>query len=655
MTRRRLLRRQRRTDAATRRYGDTAFFPPYDERENANSLLLPDIPEKTRNLGRQCMALFAPPPDIKISEWAERNRILPESSPHPGRWHNSTAPFLVEPMDACCTPGVRQVTLMFPSQDGKTEIMLNVNGYYIDHDPSAIMYVRPSKEDAQDFSKERLAPMLEDCPALAEKVAEPKSRESSNTILHKKFPGGFVVLVGANTPTGLAGWPIRILEADEVDRFPVSVGSSGKESKEGDPLSLAEKRTTRFWNALIVISSTPTTKGESRIESEYAKSSQGKWCVACPSCGEFQPYSWRRLLFDSVEMICEHCGVAHSEYEWKESEHKWIHAKDNPFHLGFHKNALGSPWFSWSALIAEFKEAQKEGPDVFKTWINTRLAEPWEEKGESADADALESKRHKYNCDVPAEVILLTAGVDVQADRLEMEVVGWGPGTESWGIQYVVLIGSPHKQTVWKELDGYLNGTYKTADGRNIGIRCTCIDSGYATSVVYAFCLKRMHKYVFAVKGKGGPGQPEVGAYSKQGKNKNVPVFPVGTDSSKDTLLSRLQVEEAGPGYCHFPTEELLSEGSPRGYDETYFKGLQSEKRVPRKKDGRPYHAWVKKTSSVRNEALDTRVYASSALRIVNPKLEAPTSDSKSGESKPFTGGKKPRTGRRVLSRGVVA
>jgi phage terminase large subunit GpA-like protein len=555
-------------------------------------------------------------------------------------------------MDACSESSVHKIVLIFASQMGKSECLLNVAGYFIDQDPATMLLIQPTLEDARDFSRDRFAPMISECPRLTAKVAEAKSRDSSNTTLRKEYPGGFAGLVGANAPSRLASKAIRVLLPDEVDRFPVSSGD------EGDPLSIAAKRQTTYWNWLTYMSSTPTTKGESRIEEEYEDSTQEQWCVPCPSCGELQPYDWKRLDRSTLEMHCCFCGACHGELEWKDGEGQWIARQEHKDTRGFHINALASPFLTWIELADEWKAANQKGPEVLKTFINTRLAESWEERGEAAEEDVLETRRQHYYCDVPIGAKILTAGADVQLDRIECEVVAWGAGGESWGVQYVVFPGDPHERHVWQDVDEFLQGTYIREDGTVMPISCTCIDSQYATSEVHAFCKPRMSRYIFCIRGEGGPGKAEVGPYRKAGKNRDVAVFPVGTDASKDLFMSRLQVESEGPGYCHWPIDTELEDGSLRGYVPEYFKGLTAEKRVPRRTGGRVYHIWVKKASHLRNESLDCRVYASAALRIINPRwdrlggTQGRKHETQSGVVSAGNG--QGRRGRRVISRGVA-
>jgi phage terminase large subunit GpA-like protein len=598
----------------------------------------------TESLFRDIAHVVAPPPELTVSEWADLyRRLSSESSAEPGQWRTDRAPYQREIMDAVNDPAVETVVVMTSAQVGKTEILLNIIGYHIDYDPAPIMVMQPTLQMAQAFSKDRLAPMLRDSPALQGKVADARSRDSGNTMLHKTFPGGHITMVGANSPSGLASRPIRILLADEVDRFPASAGA------EGDPLTLAEKRTTTFWNRKKIYVSTPTIKGTSRIEAAFLNSTQEEWCLPCPSCGTHQPLTWAQIRFEDVTMECIHCNARHGEFEWKAGQGKWIAKEQNMKVRGFHLNELASPWKRWSTIIEEFKEAKKGGPERLKAWVNTTLGETWEEQGDGIESDQLSNRRERYNCEVPDGVLLLTAGVDVQDDRLEIEVVGWGVGKESWGIEYRAIYGDPGQPAVWQQLDEYLSRTWKYADGVGIGIACTCIDSGgHFTTEVYDFCKPREHRRIFAIKGQGGEGLPIVSRASRTNR-KRVPLFTIGVDTGKEQILSRLKVPFPGEaGYCHFPIEP------EKGYDQRYFNGLTSEKRVIRYHKGRPRFEWVKRPGT-RNEPLDCRNYATAALEILNPNLELLAKSQRRDYFKqnvPMTGAPKSRR-RRLISRGV--
>lgn len=499
---------------------------------------------------------------------------------------------------------------MSSAQVGKTEIINNAIGYFIDYDPAPILLLEPTIELAQSYSKKRLAPMLRDTPVLRGKVKDAKSRNSDNTLLEKGFPGGYIAIVGANSPVGLSSRPIRILLADEVDRFPVSAGT------EGDPLSLAEKRTKTFWNKKKIFVSTPTEKGISRIESEYDESTKEEWCLPCPSCGRYQPLTWAQIKFEDTTMECKFCKEHCTEFEWKAGKGKWIAENPESKKRGFHLNALASPWEHWDTIIKEFLKAKHKGKDVLKVWVNTYLGESWEDQdGEITEIDSFLERRETYDCEVPDGVLVLTAGVDVQDDRLELEVVGWGIDKESWGICYEVFRGDPGQPAVWKQIDDALNKEYAYKDGEKLCISCACIDSGgHYTDEVYKFCKAREHKRIFAIKGYGGTGKSFIGKASRNNKEKAV-LFPLNVDSGKETLMSRLKIEEIGPGYCHFSGE------SDKGYNRDYFKGLTAERKVMRYVKGVPRFDWVKKKGQ-RNEPLDLRNYATAALEILNPNME---------------------------------
>lgn len=567
------------------------------------------IQARTLKLFQKVAQKVAPPPKLTVSEWADTHRKLSsESSAEPGQWNTDRAPYQKEMMDAVNDPAVETIVVMASSQVGKSEIINNTIGYFIDYDPSPMMLVQPTIDLAQAYSKDRIAPMLRDTPALKNKVKDVKSRDSENTQLHKKFPGGHITLSGANSPASLASRPIRVVLLDEVDRYPASAGT------EGDPVSLVSKRTQTFWNRKRIMTSTPTEKGTSRIEVAYEDSTKEKWCLPCPSCGEYQPLTWGQLHFESVTHICKECGTMHDEYDWKAGKGKWI--AENPERKkvrGFHLNALSSPWKRWDDIIEEFREAKKGGSEMLKTFVNTILGESWEEEGEQVSQDSLMERCESYQTDVPRGALVLTAGVDVQDNRLEVEVVGWGRGHESWGIDYQVFFGDPGQMALWKQLDDYLGSTFTHEEGHQMRISAACVDSGgHYTSEVYRYCKKRELNRIFAIKGKGGDGIPFVGSFTRNNRERCA-LFTLGVDEGKTKLMSRLQLDEVGPGYCHFPKKQC--------YDEQYFRGLTSEKRVLRYRKGKPYYEW-KKESGARNEPLDVRNYATAALEIMNPNFD---------------------------------
>lgn len=571
------------------------------------------VDRKTVRLFKKIATILSPPPVLTVSQWAdEYRRLSPEASAEPGRWNTDRAPYQRAIMDAVNDARCEDIIIMSSAQVGKTELILNIIGYYIDYDPSPILVLQPTLEMAQTFSKDRLAPMLRDTPALKGKVKDARSRDSGNTILHKTFPGGHITMVGANSAAGLASRPIKVVLMDEVDRYPASAGT------EGDPIKLAEKRTTTFWNRKKIKVSTPTIKGRSPIEKEFLTSSMEEWNVPCPCCGKYQPYEWGRIHFSDVTMECKFCLEHISERDWKSNPGKWVAAKENNKKRGFHLNELASPWKHWEEIIEDFKEAdrdRKQGDiEKLKTFVNTALGEPWEERGEAADDNVLLSRRERYNADLPDGVLLVTAGVDVQDDRFEVEITGWGKGYESWGILYKKIKCNPEQEEAWDKLEQFLDTELYFENGNSLLIAATCIDTGgHFTSETYKFLKKmeRKQKKIFGIKGMGGEGIPLINKISTNNVEK-VRIFILGVDSGKEILMTRLKTVDEGPGYCHFPIN------ADRGYDETYIKGLTSEQRVVSVKDNRATLKWVKK-SGTRNEPLDLRNYSTAAAEILRP------------------------------------
>ncbi len=580
-----------------------------------------DLPKDTADMLARCVSVLKPPPELTLSEWADEYRMLsPEASAEPGRWHTDKAPYQREIMDAIGDPHVRKVVIMSAAQIGKTDaFILNTIGYYMDYAPAPILVMQPTLDMGQTFSKDRLAPMLRDTPELRGLV-DVKSRYAGNTIMKKNFPGGHITIVGANSATGLASRPIKVLLADEVDRYPKTAGT------EGDPLSLAQKRQTTFWDKKTVMVSTPVIKDDSRIETEFKQSTQEEWNVPCPGCGHYQPLSWSNIKFDKdnpdaeVRMICERCGKEYGEYEWKAQsiKGKFVAANPGAESRGFHLNTLASTFCGWNEIVQKFliaDQQMKQGnPEGMKVWVNTELGETWEERGERIEENEVMSRREVYGVQVPDDVLILTAGIDTQDDRFEVEVVGWGIGKESWGIRYQKIYGDMLSEQPWKDLDNFLLQTFYKRDGTGLRIAAAFIDSGgHHTNEVYTFTKARWERRVWALKGRGGPDVPYLKNPTRNNREKT-PLFIVGVDSGKALLYQRLRATTPGPNYCHFP----LDEGS--GYDEAYFTGLTSEKMVVRFRKGRAVTSWeIIDRAHKRNEALDCRNYAQAAMEAINP------------------------------------
>jgi phage terminase large subunit GpA-like protein len=523
-------------------------------------------------------------------------------------------------MDAANDPDVEQVVIMSSAQVGKTEVILNTLGYHIDYDPCPILVVQPDLTMADTFSKDRVAPMLRDTPALRGKVADPKSRDSNNRILHKSFPGGRLTMVGANAPSALAGRPVRVVLFDEVDRMPASAGT------EGDPVGLAIKRTTTFWNRKIIMVSTPTVKGRSRIETAWEETDQRRFHVPCPHCKHEHPLSWGNVRWEAslpgtARMICPSCSKEFGNAAKNAAVRlgKWIATAPFKGKAGFHLNELYSPWKSIADVVKDFLEA-KGNPTRLQVWVNTSLGETWEEAAEQVTEHELMERVETYAAPVPARGLFLTIGADTQPDRIEAECVAWGAGEESWSIEHAVFHGDPDtpegsRGSPWDAFTDFVRKQYRHESGQPIAASYTFIDSGgHNTQAVYEYVRRHKGDRVFAIKGRGGEGVPIVGPPNRKQSGKlkrRVDLYIVGVDNAKSVVMKRLKIDSPGPGYCHFPA----------GRDVDWFRQLTAEKMVTKFVKGFPRREW-KKEDGRRNEALDMRVYAFAALVMAAPQFD---------------------------------
>jgi len=556
-----------------------------------------------------------------VSQWADRCRKLsPEASAEHGQWDTSRAEYQREMMDAANDPTVSQVVVMTSAQVGKTEVILNTIGYHIDYDPCPILIVQPDIAMAETFSKDRVAPMLRDTPAIRDRVADPKSRDSNNRILHKAFPGGRLTMVGANAPSGLAGRPIRVVLFDEVDRMPASAGT------EGDPIGLAIKRTTTFWNRKIIMVSTPTVKGLSRIETAFEETDKRRFHVPCPHCGHEHTLAWGNVRWESglpgtARMVCPSCSgeFGNAAKNAAIRRGRWIATAPFKGKAGFHLNELYSPWKSIADVVADFLEA-KGNPQRLQVWVNTSLGETWEEAAEQVTEHELMERVETYAAPVPARGLFLTIGADTQPDRIEAECVAWGAGEESWSIEHRVFHGDPDipegsRGSPWDALTDFVRKQYRHESGVPITASYTMIDSGgHNTQAVYDYVRRHRGDRIFAVKGRGGEGVPIVGPPNRKQSGKTrrkVDLYIVGVDNAKSVVMKRLKIDSPGPGYCHFPA----------GREPEWFRQLTAEKIVTKFVKGFPRREW-KKEEGRRNEALDCRVYAFAAMVMGAPQFD---------------------------------
>jgi phage terminase large subunit GpA-like protein len=571
-----------------------------------------------------------PEQPLTVSEWADKHRRLSsKASAEPGPWRTSRTPYLREPMDCLSsTSAVQRVVMMFAAQTGKTEAGANWLGYVIDHAPGPMLMVQPTVDMAKRLSKQRLESLINDTPVLSEKIAPARSRDSGNTMFSKEFPGGMMILTGANSATGLRSTPCRYIFCDEIDAFPSDVDG------EGDPVSLAEKRATTFARRKVLLTSTPTVKDFSRIEAEYERSDQRRFYVPCPCCNVMQWLKWPQLKWDNNEAstAAYECEVCHERFaeihkpamlrngEWRAT------APSNGKTAGFHLSGLYSPlgWLSWAEMVDDFLRAKTDAP-MLKSFVNTRLAETWEEDFASkVSADGLLERCEHYEAAmVPEGGLALTVGVDVQDNRLAISVWAWGREEEGWLLDHQEIYGDPSRQELWKQLDEVVLREWPHAVGPAMRPDVVAIDSGgHFTAEVYQYARERGRQGVVAIKGQSQRGKPPIGKGSKvdvnyQGRTlkRGAMVYLVGGDTVKTTLFGRLKHNEQGAGFLHFHM----------GTTGEYFEQLTAEKQVLRyNRGGFPTREWVKKPSA-RNEALDCLVYAYAGLNLMYQRFDRRT------------------------------
>lgn len=583
------------------------------------------ITQEMINAVRGFLDAMKPTPLVNISQWADDNRRLTsESSAEPGRWSTDRTPYLREIMDSLSPMSpITEVILAKGVQLGATESGLNMAGCYMDIDPCPIMYVMPTIEMAKAISESRVDPMIENSPSLSDKVRPNKERDSGNTKFHKRFPGGILVLSGANSAASLRSRPVRVLILDEVDAYPLNVDD------EGSPISLAEKRTSTYGaKKKIYKLSTPTVEGVSVIQDALEATEQRKFYVPCPDCDatwhlEFTNLKWDKGKPETVKYCCPDCGSCIEERhktsmmargEWRAT----VPDLEMSTRRGYHINSLYSPlgWLSWAEIARQFEDAEKSKDDnLMKVFVNTILGQTWKTKGEAPDWQNLYNRRENYKPNrPPKEVAFLTCGVDIQRDRIELEITGWCKGKRTYSIDYRVLVGDTSAEPVWMELAKVVDEQWEREDGVLMPLKLMGVDSGYNTTMVYKFCGKFDSTRVVPMKGQDKQDRivaPPRQVHTTKGGRKigKVKIWNIGVNILKSELYGwlRLELDETGvppDGYCHFPE-----------YDHHYFKMLTAEQIQTKVIRGYPVAEWVKKFD--RNEALDCRVYARAAASIV--------------------------------------
>jgi phage terminase large subunit GpA-like protein len=574
---------------------------------------------------------LVPDPLLSVSEWSDRHRMLSsKASSEPGRWRTSRTPYLKAIMD-CLSPTspVERVVFMKAAQLGATEMGSNWIGYVIHHAPGPMMAVWPTVEMAKRNSKQRIDPLIDESSILRELIAPARSRDSGNTILAKEFRGGVLVMTGANSAVGLRSMPVRYLFLDEVDGYPIDVDG------EGNAVALAEARTRTFSRRKIFIVSTPTIAGVSTIEREYEASDQRRYFVPCPHCGHrqwlrFEQLRWERgedrNFPDTAAYVCESCDVPIPEHHktWMLEHGEWRSMADGASRTaGFHLSSLYSPigWRSWKDVAAAWESAiSKEAGSAaaIKTFKNTELGETWVEEGEAPDWQRLLERREDYRIGtIPVGGLLLTAGADVQKDRIEVSVWAFGRGKESWLVEHRVLMGDTARDEVWKALASVLRETWTHETGCQLGLGRLALDTGFATQEAYAFVRGVRDPRLMAVKGvaRGAAlvGTPTAVDATTGGKKlrRGIKVFSVAGGIAKLEFYNNLRKSPE-------VTEDGLTIRYPAGFvhlpkvDAEFLQQLCAEQLITRRdRNGFAIREWQKMRE--RNEALDCYVYARAA------------------------------------------
>jgi phage terminase large subunit GpA-like protein len=592
---------------------------------------LPDAAAVLDQVEASTRRRIVPPPRLPVADWLDEHRVIGREypSPFPGPWRTSRTPYLREPLNDFVDPMVETLVLLFSSQVGKTETLMGTLLYAYGVDPGPGMLVLPTLELAESVSTDRLAPALASCATLAVGTIK-ASRSTDNAIRHKRINGLPLTLAGSNSAPSLASRPVRNLWGDEIDKWQ-------DRTDDGDPLQLAIQRTAAFRRRKIVLTSTPTVKGASRIEDWYERSDQRKLFAPCPRCGERFVVEWHHVRWESGAP-----ETAHLEHFSKDSDGKasgcggriedrerkamfeaaeWRATKPFTNIRGYRTWAVVSPWLRLSEIVGQFLK-KKDRPETLRQWVNEIRGESWEPPSEKIESASLLMRRETYAADVPGGAVVLTAGIDTQDDRLEALVVGWGlakdakdiGAAESWVIDRESFFGDPAAAQVWAELDGLLNRAWAREGSGPVRIQCALIDAlGHRTSAVYAAVVARQHRRLYASFGKDGGDKGQIVTTPKllatpQG---NVARVVVDASQAKALIYSNLKVTEpTGQGVVHFP----MSVG------DAFFTELTAEElRTERNTYGVPHKRWALRPGHQRNETLDCFGMALAALRIICP------------------------------------
>ena len=543
-----------------------------------------------------------PPPNLKPSEWAEQNIRIPIGNAVPGLIRFDHAPYQREPLDMTANPFCNRITLMWSAQVGKTTLALCAQAFKIGQDPQSQIMMQPSQGDLGTWLETKFNPLVASNDELERLIAKPRGREGVNNQRMKSYPGGFLMFSWSGSAKTMRGRSAPFIVCDEVDGY--------DKSTEGHPVSLLWQRAATFGDRRKLLEiSTPTIKGASWIESAFEAGDRRYFHVPCPHCGDSQTLRWSNVIWDegkpdTAKYACNSCGVLWNDGERIAAIRKgeWVATDEFTGHVSYHLNEMYSCFRKLGDIAQSFLD--KKHTNDLQTFVNVSLAETWEEQGEGVEEHVIKQRAEDWGDKVPEQVAVLVAGVDVQDDRLEVEILGVGRDLEQWSVDYQTLQGDPSSPAVWEHLDSVLFAEYETHDGRLLNIRSTAIDTGgHHTQATYRYIKAREGRRVFGIKGIGGEGKPLVGRPSRNNIGK-IHLFPVGSDTAKEAVFGHLRITDPGPGYCHFPIDR----------PDEYFEQLTAERRVTRYVRGHAKRQWVKKRA--RNEALDVRCYALAALSI---------------------------------------
>jgi phage terminase large subunit GpA-like protein len=562
-----------------------------------------------------------PPEKLTITEWADRYLVLPsKSSALPGQYSSDKTPWIKEIMNYCSpSSSFQKIIIKKGVQLAFTQAAYNMAFYHMDVDPCPIMYVLPNEKTCKEHSTTRFDPTVEVTERLKDKVGAKRDRDGGNTKMTKDFKGGVFYYASANIADDLRSKPIRIIVMDEVSTWSKDING------EGSPVKLAEKRTSTFPNKKILMISSPTVEEECIISDEYEKTDKRKWMVPCPHCGsyqslEFEQLRWEKGNYEKVTYECKDCNEQIQErYKTKMLANGKFVATDpskaSKRKVGIHMNSLYSPlgWYSWKEIAEEWDEAQNDMP-LLKTFTNTVLGETWKENSEKPDEQRLWERREHYAMNKPPkEVVMITAGVDIQKDRIEVVLTGWAKDKQNYCIDYRVLPGDTATIEVWNKLYKVVNEKFIREDGAELPIRMTAVDIGYNTQYVYNFCKRFDETRVIPVDGNDKLNMvysaPRNVDLTQSGKKiGKVRVYKVGVSLIKSELYGWLRMDRNEDSsfpacYCHYPQFDLF-----------FFKSLTAEKLQTKTVKGYAKSEWIK--SFARNEVLDCSVYARAAASV---------------------------------------